>query len=154
MTSQVIIKRVILKMKNDEVTIISIIVVPTSWIIGALVALFIYLGCNDADKSIWTKSYVLGLVTALLNFGLQMSGGKGFIREVNRTDGAPVRRTIIGYMLRLLIAGLIFAFIVFNMNSDSPRFHVIPALIGYVTVKVIFIIVSLIINIRKGKVST
>ncbi|MGM9971711.1 MAG: ATP synthase subunit I [Anaeroplasmataceae bacterium] len=141
-------------MRNDEMTKLSIIVVPVSWVVGALIALIIYLSCSDADKTIWLKSYILGLVTALLNFGLQVSGGRGFIREVNRTDGAPVRRSILGYVLRLLIAGLIFGFIVYDMYSDSPRFHIIPALIGYVTVKMVLIVVSLIINIRKGKVST
>lgn len=141
-------------MRNDEMTKLSIIVVPLSWVIGAIIAVIIYFGCSDADSMIWLKSYILGLVTALLNFGLQVSGGRGFIREVNRTDGAPVRKSIMGYVIRLLIAGLVFAYIVYDMNSDSPRFTVIPALIGYMTLKVVLIVVSLIINIRKGKVNT
>lgn len=135
-------------------TKLSIIVVPASWVVGAISAVIIYFCCSNGDNTIWLKSYILGLVTALLNFGLQISGGRGFIREVNKTDGVPVRRSILGYILRLIIAGLIFAYIIYDMYSSSPRFHVIPALIGYITVKVVLIVVSLIINIRKGKVNT
>ncbi len=105
---------------------------------------------------VWTLSFVLGLVTALLNLGLMVSWGHGFIREVNKADGAPVRRSILSYLVRLLIAGLIFAFIIYDQaSSKTPRFNVIPALIGYLVVKVVFIIVSLVINLNKkeqGKV--
>ena len=134
-------------------TKLSIFVVPISWVVGAIVAVILYFALKKGMNVIWTKSYVLGLVTALLNFGLTISFGRGFIREVNRADGAPVRRSIIGYIVRLLIAGLVFAFVIYDQFSSSARFNVIPTLIGYMTVKIVIIIVSLIIN-SKGKVST
>lgn len=138
-----------LKMNKDEMYKLSILVVPSSWVIGAIIALIIYFSCSQPDKLIWTKSYVLGLVTCLLTFGLSISGGRGFIKEVNKPDGAPVRRSILGYILRLLVAGSVFAYIVYNQNSSNPKFNVIPALIGYITVKVVLIISSLILKSRK-----
>jgi len=140
-------------MKNDEMTKISIIVVPVSWAIGGLIILLMWLCCSNADRAIWAKSCLLGLVTALLNFGLQISFGKGFIREVNRRDGAPIRSSVLGYVVRLFLAGLVFAYIIYDSRSSNPRFDVIPALIGYLVVKLVFIIVSLIINLKKKKVS-
>lgn len=142
----------IIIMKNDDLTKISIIVVPSCWVLGAIVALIMYFAASKE----WMQSYILGLVTALLNLGLILSSGRGFISEVNRTDGAPVRRTIISYLIRIIIAGLVFAFIVHDeFYSKTPRFYVIPAVIGYITEKVVFIIGSLIINLnKKGKVNT
>lgn len=137
-------------MRNDDLTKISIIVVPSCWVLGALIAIIMYFAASKE----WCMSYVLGLVTALLNFGLTVSAGRGFMSEVNKTDGAPVRRTMLGFLIRLVIAGLVFVFIIHDqVTSDSPRFYVIPAIIGYLTEKVVFIIASLIINFKKGKVS-
>lgn len=137
------------QMRNDDLTKISIIVMPICWLITLVVVLVLYFG---ADKKVWALSYLLGMVTALMTLGLTMSTGRGFINEVNKADGAPVRRTVLGYLLRIIIAGLVFAFIVREqVTSDSPRFIIIPALIGYITEKVVFIIVSLIINLNKKR---
>ncbi len=136
-------------MRDDDLTKISIIVVPACWVIGLIVAIIMYFAHSKA----WMLSYVLGLVTALLNFGLQLTAGRGFMSEVNKENGTPVRKTILGYLIRLVIAGLVFAFIIREqMTSDKPRFYVIPAVIGYLTEKVIFIIGSLIINLNTKKV--
>lgn len=139
-------------MQNDEMTKLSIIVVPICWLIGAIVAVIFYFTIGK----VWMKSYVLGLVTALLNFGIQISFGHRFIREVNKKEnGAPIRNTVLGYIVRLLVAGVIFAFIVYEQELGSSRFKVIPALIGYGSEKVVLITVSLILNLNnKGKVST
>lgn len=134
--------------KNDELTKLSIFVVPISWVVGAIVALLFYF----LISSMWMKSYILGLVTSLLNFGLQIQFGKGFIREVNKAEGTPVRKNLIGFFVRLLLAGVIFAYVVYDEFSGAHRFDVIPTLIGYLTVKVVLIISSLII-FSKGKVS-
>lgn len=142
-------------MRNDDLTKLSIIVVPACWVVGTIVALILYFALGSSIHKAWTLSYILGLVTALLNFGLTLSSGRGFMSEVNKSDGAPVRRTVLGYLLRILIAGLIFAFVVHEeYYTDSPRFLVIPTLIGYLTEKVIFIIGSLILNYNKRKVNT
>ncbi len=142
--------------KNNKLNIISIITVPICWLLGLIVGLIFWFCLKDSIHKIWTTSFILGLVTALLNLGLMVSWGHGFIREVNKADGAPVRRSILSYLVRLLIAGLIFAFIIYDQaSSKTPRFNVIPALIGYLVVKVVFIIVSLVINLNnkeQGKV--
>ncbi len=143
-------------MKNNKLNIISIITVPICWLLGLVGGLIFWFCLKDSMHKVWTLSFILGLVTALLNLGLMVSWGHGFIREVNKADGAPVRRSILSYLVRLLIAGLIFAFIIYEQaSSKTPRFNVIPALIGYLLVKVVFIIVSLVINLNnkeQGKV--
>lgn len=136
-------------MRDDDLTKISIIVVPSCWVVGLIVAIILYFTVSKQ----WMLSYVLGLVTALLNFGLQLTSGRRFLSEVNKEGGTPVRRTILGYLIRIAIAGLVFAFIIRDqMTSDKPRFYVIPAVIGYLTEKAIFIIGSLIVNLNTRKV--
>jgi hypothetical protein len=143
---------VIIMKKDNSLNIIAIITVPICWAIGLIIGLIFYFALKDSMHKVWTVSFVLGLITALLNLGLMVSWGHGFVREVNRADGAPVRRSILSYATRLLIAGLIFAYIVYEeATAETPRFNVIPALIGYVIVKMVFIIVSLVINLKKDK---
>ena len=143
--------------KDNKLNIIAIITVPICWVIGLIVGLILWFALKDSLHKVWTISFELGLITALLNLGLMVSWGHGFVSEVNRADGVPVRKSILSYAVRLLIAGLIFAYIVYDMeSSDNPRFNVIPALIGYIVVKVVFITVSLIVNMKneeQGKVS-
>lgn len=141
----------VIKMKDNKLNIIAIITVPICWILGLIISLIFWFALKDSMHKIWTLSFVLGLITALLNLGLMVSWGHGFVREVNRADGAPVRKSILSYTVRILIAGLIFAYIVYDMQQKAPRFHVIPALIGYILVKMVFIMVSLIINLNNNQ---
>ncbi len=138
-------------MKDNKLNIIAIVTVPICWTLGLIIGLIFWFALKDSMHKVWTLSFVLGLITALLNLGLMVSWGHGFVREVNRADGAPVRKSILSYTVRILIAGLIFAYIVYDMQQDAPRFNVIPALIGYILVKVVFITVSLIINLNNNQ---
>lgn len=136
----------------DEIHKIGLISISISWLLTIVIAISFYFGLNKPYNSIWTKSFILGMATSLMNFGLTFSGGKGFLDEIARPNnsGKPVKKTVLNYGLRLLVAGFIFAAIIFNQYSNNPKLNIIPALIGYATFKVVLIIVTI---IKKGKVS-
>ena len=135
----------------DEFHKVGIIVIPISWMIGLLGALALYFCLNDDINSIWTTSYVLGILTGLMNFGLTFLGGKGFQKALTSPNSSPIKTTVLSYFLRLLVASGVFLAVVFNQLGDSPRFNVIPTLIGFSVTKVVWLIVMV---VRKGKVTT
>ncbi len=135
----------------DEIHKLGIIVVPITWLVGIITALVMYFVCSDAIKWIWTKSYILGLATSLMTFGLTLKGGKSFLREVSKPSGSgePVRKTILSYIFRLAVAAAVCVAVILNQQSNNPKFNIVPTIIGYLTLKVVLIIVTI---IKRGKV--
>lgn len=134
--------------KMDDMHKFGVIFVPIVWVVGALCAVIIYLSCKEADKSIWTLSYVLGLITALMNFGLLMKSNR---RLVENAKNNITHRNLPSFFVRTLVFVGVFAAIAFNQyQSVNPRFHLIPAFLGYMTLKAVLIIFVI---ARRGKVN-
>lgn len=136
----------------DETHKLAAIVAPISWIIGLAGWLILFFALGKDIRSAWSMSYVLGILTALLNLGLMVKGSKHIKDKATDPYSHPVRINVIYYLFRILLFAAIFAMVIFDQfvyNADSPKFNVWATLIGYSIVKIILIIVYLVL---KGKV--
>lgn len=136
----------------DETHKLAAIVAPISWLVGLAGWLILFFSLNKDIRSAWSLSYVLGILTALLNLGLMVKGSKHVADKATDPYAHPVKINMLYYILRILLFSAIFAMVIldqFVYNADSPKFNVWATLIGYSIVKVILIIVYLVL---KGKV--
>ncbi len=133
----------------DEMSKFGIIVVPISWAIGAIVA--IILGVWGPDR--WWLSYLLGLMTALLNFGLMMKSNRRLAEKTkNQEEIKPKRMALTGYSVRIIVFVAIFATVCYSQfKTENPRFFAIPMIIGYLTLKLVIIAYGI---IKRGKVNS
>ncbi len=136
----------------DETHKLAAIVAPISWIVGLVGWLILYFALDKSIRGAWSLSFVLGILTALLNLGLMVKGSKHIVDKACDPYAHPVKVNMIYYLLRILLFAAIFAMVIFDQfvyNIDSPKFNVWATLIGYSSVKIILIIVYL---VMKGKV--
>lgn len=127
----------------DDLTKFSVIVIPICWVIGIITCIVFYFAMPVDIKWIWIKSFAVGLLTSLMCLGLM----NRFARKMPASpDDNPTypKTMIIGYMLRLVLAGGVFAAVIVN-----DGFSVIATLIGYLVVKVVIVIFVI---IKKGEV--
>lgn len=132
----------------NEINKFGAIIVLICWGVGAVVAAILgLLGPYN-----WWFSYLLGLATALFNFSLLIKSSRRLeqLAKVDDVTFNPKKFMIGGYAVRILIFVVVFAAIAFNQyQTEEPRIFLIPAFIGYLTLKLVVIIYSL---IKKGKV--
>lgn len=133
----------------DEMSKFGIIVVPITWAIGAIVA--IILGIWGPDR--WWLSYLLGLMTALLNFGLMMKSNRRLAEKTkNQEEIKPKRIALTGYFVRIIVFVAIFTAVCYSQfKTENPRFFAIPMIIGYLTLKLVVIAYGI---IKRGKVNS
>ena len=128
---------------------ISIIVVPISWALALIGGLTLYFAVSKA----WSISFVLGVATALMNLGFTVKGGKQMLSEIERKElGKPLRRNMIYFIFRVLVFIAVFGVVIneqFIANPENPGFNVYATLIGYVLVKLVLIVVSVIMKGRE-----
>lgn len=134
----------------NETQKISIIVTPICWAIGLIAGLILYFTIS----SVWALSFVLGLLTALMNLSFTVRGSKKMLDEIEREElGRPVRRNMMYFAFRVILFILVFGVVIndqFVSNTSDPKFNVWATLIGYSVVKIVLILVSL---IKKGRVN-
>ena len=129
---------------------ISILVVPITWVVAAIVTIVLWATHYD-----WMY-YLIGVCTGLLNFGLMIKMNRRIVRMAELyPDTAAVmakRQAWIGVLLRILVfAGVFLAIFfkeVYNMPEDSGMWNLVIAFGGYATVKVVLILVYLIFGRR------
>lgn len=134
----------------NEMHKFGIVVVPLSWLIGGIATVILAIWGPDH----WWMSYLLGLFTALLNFGLMMKSNNRFAKKVKEDSELvkPRKMVLTGYGIRVLIVIAVFAAIAIDeFKSQDPRLFCIPAIIGYLTLKFIVIFYGL---IKRGKVNS
>lgn len=129
---------------------ISLIVVPVTWVLAAIVTIILW-----ATKYDWMY-YLLGVCTGLLNFGLMMKTNRKIVRMSELyPDTAMImakRQAWIGVLLRILVFVGVFLAIFFKEVYQNPNpedmWNLIIAFGGYATIKVVLIIVYLIFGRR------
>ena len=129
-------------MENKKLAI-NLFVVPGSWLVGGIVALI--LGLCKLD---W-MSYLIGLFTGLLNFGLMSKSSRKMARfaELQPDLGMAQAKSTAwkGASLRILVVCIVFAAIYFKeVNEENGMWALVIALAGYVTVKIVLVAVYLI----------
>ncbi|MDE7263073.1 MAG: hypothetical protein K2N64_00245 [Anaeroplasmataceae bacterium] len=125
---------------------ISILVVPTTWVVAAIVTIVLWATHYD-----WMY-YLIGVCTGLLNFGLMIKMNRRIVRMSELyPDTAKImakRQAWIGVLLRILVFTGVFLAIFFKevyQNTDESRmWNLVIAFGGYATVKVVLIIIYLI----------
>ena len=136
----------------DETHKLAAIVAPISWICGLIGFLILFFALDKSIRSAWSLSYVLGVLTALLNLGLLVKGSKHIQKNASNPYNNSVKITVLYYIFRILIFAGIFSMVItdqFVFNPDTPKFNVWATLIGYSIVKIVLLTVVL---IMKGKV--
>ncbi len=129
---------------------ISLIVVPTTWVVAAIVTIVLW-----ATKYDWMY-YLIGICTGLLNFGLMMKTNRKIVRLSELyPDTAKImakRQAWIGVLLRILVFMGVFLAIFFKEVYQNPKqedmWNLVIAFGGYATIKVVLIIVYLIFGRR------
>ena len=129
---------------------ISLIVVPTTWVVAAIVSIVLW-----ATKYDWMY-YLIGICTGLLNFGLMMKTNRKIVRMSELyPDTAKImakRQAWIGVLLRILVFMGVFLAIFFKEVYQNPKqedmWNLVIAFGGYATIKVVLIIVYLIFGRR------
>ena len=129
---------------------ISLIVVPTTWVVAAIVTIVLW-----ATKYEWMH-YLIGICTGLLNFGLMMKTNRKIVRMSELyPDTAKImakRQAWIGVLLRILVFMGVFLAIFFKEVYQNPKqedmWNLVIAFGGYATIKVVLIIVYLIFGRR------
>ncbi|MCI9181970.1 MAG: hypothetical protein HFG91_02940 [Acholeplasmatales bacterium] len=129
---------------------ISLIVVPTTWVVAAIVTIVLW-----ATKYDWMY-YLIGICTGLLNFGLMMKTNRKIVRMSELyPDTAKImakRQAWIGVLLRILVFMGVFLAIFFKEVYQNPKqedmWNLVIAFGGYATIKVVLIIVYLIFGRR------
>lgn len=129
---------------------ISLIVVPTTWVVAAIVTIVLW-----ATKYDWMY-YLIGICTGLLNFGLMMKTNRKIVRISELyPDTAKImakRQAWIGVLLRILVFMGVFLAIFFKEVYQNPKqedmWNLVIAFGGYATIKVVLIIVYLIFGRR------
>ena len=129
---------------------ISLIVVPTTWVVAAIVTIVLW-----ATKYDWMY-YLIGICTGLLNFGLMMKTNRKIVRMSELyPDTAKImakRQAWIGVLLRILVFMGVFLAIFFKEVYQNPKqedmWNLVNAFGGYATIKVVLIIVYLIFGRR------
>lgn len=129
---------------------ISLIVVPTTWVVAAIVTIVLW-----ATKYDWMY-YLIGICTGLLNFGLMMKTNRKIVRMSELyLDTAKImakRQAWIGVLLRILVFMGVFLAIFFKEVYQNPKqedmWNLVIAFGGYATIKVVLIIVYLIFGRR------
>ena len=122
---------------------ISLIVVPTTWVVAAIVTIVLW-----ATKYDWMY-YLIGICTGLLNFGLMMKTNRKIVRMSELyPDTAKImakRQAWIGVLLRILVFMGVFLAIFFKEVYQNPKqedmWNLVIAFGGYATIKVVLIIV-------------
>ncbi len=123
---------------------ISILVVPITWVVAAIVA--IILGVCKQD---WIY-YLIGIFTGLLNFGLMLKFNRRFVRmaelDPNHASIVAKKQAWFGLLLRLLVFLGVFIAIYFKRAYGNPNgiWSLAIAFGGYATVKFVLIVVYLI----------
>lgn len=131
----------------------SLLVVPITWLVAAIVA--IVLGVCGYD---WIY-YLIGVFTGLLNYGLMIKFNRRMERvaKENTETSAIVaqKQAWIGIGLRLLVFIGIFLAIFFKEvygQADSNRaWNLVIAFGGYATIKFVLIVVYLLFRKRVNK---
>ncbi len=129
---------------------ISILVVPITWVVAAIVAIVLWATHYD-----WMY-YLIGVCTGLLNFGLMIKMNRRIVRMSELyPDTAAImakRQAWIGVLLRLLVFTGVFLAIffkeVYKMPEDDGMWNLVIAFGGYATVKAVLIVVYLIFGRR------
>lgn len=129
---------------------ISLIVVPTTWVVAAIVTIVLW-----TTKYDWMY-YLIGICTGLLNFGLMMKTNRKIVRMSELyPDTAKImakRQAWIGVLLRILVFMGVFLAIFFKEVYQNPKqedmWNLVIAFGGYATIKVVLIIVYLIFGRR------
>ena len=120
-----------------EIRRLASILVPIVWLVILVVALLMWTITKD---TIWPFSYVLGAITSLMMFNLQV---KQSYKIIKNEDNKPRRTSYYGYAFRLFFQVLILV-IAFVLDT----LEVIPCFLGLLTLKLCLIIVMI---VRKGK---
>lgn len=129
---------------------ISLIVVPATWVVAAIITIILWATHYD-----WMY-YLIGVCTGLLNFGLMMKTNRKIIRMSELyPDTAKImakRQAWIGVLLRILVFTGVFLAIFFKEIYQNPNqedmWNLVIAFGGYATIKVVLIIVYLIFGRR------
>lgn len=125
---------------------ISILVVPTTWVVAAIVTIVLWATHYD-----WMY-YLIGVCTGLLNFGLMIKMNRRIVRMSELyPDTAKImakRQAWIGVLLRILVFTGVFLAIffkeVYQSTNESGMWNLVIAFGGYATVKVVLIVIYLI----------
>lgn len=125
---------------------ISILVVPTTWVVAAIVTIVLWATHYD-----WMY-YLIGVCTGLLNFGLMIKMNRRIVRMSELyPDTAKImakRQAWIGVLLRILVFTGVFLAIffkeVYQNTNESGMWNLVIAFGGYATVKVVLIVIYLI----------
>lgn len=129
--------------EQNDMYKLSLILIPLTWVIGIITSLIFYFALHSDIRWVWVRSYIIGLASGLLCFGIMVRTNKYMPKDGN--DKTNFRKiTLLSYFMRFLLLAAIFAAIVFTDGLDP-----IPGLIGYGTLKVVLIVLLL---IKKGDV--
>lgn len=136
----------------DETHKLAAIVAPISWICALIGWLILFFALNKSCRSAWSSSYVIGIMTGLLNLGLMVKGSKHIQKNALNPYNSSVKVNVIYYILRVILFAAIFAMVItdqYIFNNEAPKFNVWATLIGYSIVKIVLLTVVL---LMKGKV--
>lgn len=122
----------------------SLLVVPITWAVAAIVAIII--GCLGYD---WMY-YLIGVCTGLLNFGLMMKTNRRILRlselYPDTASAMAKKQAWVGLGLRMLVFIGVFLAIFFKevYNNNDNNWNIVIAFGGYATIKAVMVIVYLI----------
>lgn len=140
--------------KLDGVHKLGLFATPSTLIIGLVVSLLLYFLLPDAKNWVWTKSFLLGLFTGLMNFGFFVKGTKKMEHDLINESGNGVKRSVIYFFMRILVFVCIFGLVAYDMLlNDNPSFNIYATAIGYFLHIVVLAIVYIVFYIKGEKVS-
>ena len=129
-------------MINKPMEKIPFILYPINWVIGITVIIILYF-CDPGEKgsTVWAFSYILGLATALLNFGIMIRAGRRFEQLAKKGIKPNVWAS---FGIRTLVFAGVFLTIFQDTQSVDPRFNLIVAFCGYMQVRLVLIVYTII----------
>ena len=101
----------------DETHKLAAIVAPISWICGLIGWLILFFTLNKSIRSAWSISYVIGIMTALLNLGLMVKGSKHIQKNALNPYNKSVKVNVLYYILRIIL----FTAIYILLSQDALR---------------------------------
>ena len=129
---------------------INFMVVPISFVLAAIVVVVLVLTKQD-----W-KYYLIGVLLGLMTHGMMVKQNARLVRltklDPNHTTFNPRKSAMMWFLLRFVLVAGVFVVLALLAKDEERMTLVIKmlvALAGYITVKVVFIILLLTIKKRE-----